>query len=269
MTQYSHLSDEDWFAKIAGTESGTPLFPLPPESLQTSTVGRAGLPILRDAFMFWQFTRRMLEANNGIDANTKVMDFGCAWSRILRFWQKDLPPQNLYGFDVEERFLSIAREHVPGCNYTLSNARPPIAAADNSFDLIYAFSVFSHLPQDVADAWISEFARILKPGGIVCLTTRPRAHIEIAGNEDAQSAHFETYARAITHKESALERYDAGEFIFYPVHGGGGLAAETFGEAIIPPAYAKQHWKALDFVNFAQNYSETYLQPCFVMRKPH
>ncbi|MFQ3894616.1 class I SAM-dependent methyltransferase [Sphingobium sp. R-7] len=264
---YTELSDEEWFSKIAG-DNGAPQFNLPPESLQTSTVGRSGRPILRDAFMFWQFVRRMLIINgNGLSRRTQVADFGCAWGRIIRFWLRDLPATNLHGFDIEERFLSIAREHVVGPSYTLSQARPPLPAADNSFDVIYAFSVFSHLPQDVADAWINEFARVLKPGGIACLTTRPRAHIEVAGSAIDNTAHADTYAKVITQKDEALRRYDAGEFIFYPAHGGGGLSAETYGEAIIPPNYARENWGALELVKFAEHYSETYLQPCFVLRK--
>ncbi len=270
-SDYSALSDEEWFSKITGEaddRQGRPLFDLPPENLQTSTVGRSGKPILRDAFMFWQFVRRMLiQQGNGLSRNTQVMDFGCAWGRIIRYWLRDLPAKNLHGFDIEDRFLSIAKQHVRGPNYTLSQARPPLPAPDSSFDVIYAFSVFSHLPRDVADAWIEEFARVLKPGGIACLTTRPRAHIEFAGSDVDKTAHAGNYAQVITDKNDALRRYDDGEFIFYPAHGGGGLAAETYGEAIIPASYARTNWSALELVTFAENYSATYRQPCFVLRK--
>jgi SAM-dependent methyltransferase len=268
---YAALSDEDWFNKIAGlsdTNNEQPLFPLPSENLQTSTVGRSGTPILNDAFMFWQFCQNMLiQHGNGLSDATKIMDFGCAWGRIIRFWMRDILPENLHGFDVEDRFLTLAREHVPGPRYTLSKPTPPLPVETASLDLIYAFSVFSHLPQTIADAWIAEFARVLKPGGIACLTTRPRAHIEFAGTEAAKGAHTDTYARIITERKETLARYDAGEFIFYPAHGGGGLSAETYGEAIIPPVYAKTHWNALEYIGFFENYTASYLQPCFVLRK--
>jgi SAM-dependent methyltransferase len=149
----------------------------------------------------------------------------------------------------------------------LSRPRPPLDLPGNSIDLIYAMSVFSHLPADVADAWIAEFARILKPGGIACLTTRPRAHIEHAGSDADRTAHAGEYAGIFADRESALAAYDAGRFIYYPSGGGGGLAGETYGEAVIPPAYAREHWKELELVDFAQGYSATYLQPCFVLRR--
>jgi SAM-dependent methyltransferase len=219
--------------------------------------------------MFWQFCRgQLVDHGNGLTPNTAVMDFGCAWGRIIRFWLRDLPATSLIGFDIEDRFLSFARAQVPGPDYRLGSARPPLDVPDGSLDLIYAMSVFSHLPQDVADAWIAEFARVLRPGGIACLTTRPRAHIEVAGTEGSKADHTEDYARIIQDRADALARYNRGEFIFYGAHGGGGLAAETYGEAIIPPAYAREHWAELELVEFAENYSTTYLQPCFVLRKP-
>jgi 2-polyprenyl-3-methyl-5-hydroxy-6-metoxy-1,4-benzoquinol methylase len=45
---------------------------------------------------------------------------------------------------------------------------------EGTFDMIYAYSVFSHLSEQCHLAWASEFARILKPGGTVCLTTQAR-----------------------------------------------------------------------------------------------
>lgn len=266
------MTDEEWFARIAGsadTDHGRPLFPLPDSQIQVTTTGRSGTPILRDAFRFWLFCReRLIQDGNGLSRNTTVMDFGCAWGRIIRFWLRDISAENLYGFDIEDRFLSIAKRDLPGCNFALSRASPPLAAPDNSFDLIYAYSVFSHLPQGLTDSWVSEFARVLKPGGIACLTTRPRAHIEIAGTDAGKSAHQATYAKVITERDAALSRYDAGEFIFYAAHGGGGLAAETYGEAIIPPAYAERNWRELELIGFFENYSDSYLQPCFALRKP-
>ena len=265
------MTDDEWFAAIAGTDDkgqSTSLFPLPDPKVQVSSVGNSGTPVLESAFQFWQFTRDLLNSHgNGLSDDSVILDFGCAWARILRFWLRDIPPSQVYGFDIEERFLSLAKEQVPGCKYSLIQSSPPLGVSDNTFDLIYAFSVFSHLPEGLTNQWIKEFARVLKPGGIACITTRPRAHIEIAGTEAAKTDHSSLYARVITDKEAALQRYDAGEFVFYPSDGGGGLVEATYGEAIIPRAYAEANWTDLELVNFYENYSRTYLQPCFVLRK--
>lgn len=260
--------DEEWFAAVAGTEDGTSLFPLPDEELQTNTVGRAGEAALRDAFMFVQFCQKMLsDYGNGLSGDASVLDFGCSWGRIIRFWTRDISPENLFGVDVEERFLSLAKDHVRGPTYSLSNHAPPLAMPDNSLDLIYAFSVFSHLPQSLADSWIDEFARMLKPGGIACLTTRPRSHIEQAGTSLDRGAQAGSYAQIFTDRDSALEAYDAGNFVYYPSGGGGSLTPDKYGEAIIPANYALNNWSSLELIGLFENYSAAYLQPCFVLRK--
>lgn len=266
--EFDHLTDDEWFDVIAG-KKGPKLFNVPDEKIQTGTVGRSGEPILRDAFMFYQFTKRMLvEHGNGLANNSTVMDFGCAWARILRFWLHDIDARNLFGFEVQERLLSLARRDVPGPSYIVSDTRPPLPDKGDRFDLIYAFSVFSHLPAELADSWVQEFSRVLKPGGIVCLTTRPRAHIEVAGTAEAKSAHASLYAKLIQNKDAALAKYDSGEFIFYPAHGGGSLRESDYGEAIIPEEYVKANWgRHLEFIGFYQKYTPTYLQPCFVLRK--
>lgn len=256
---YAALSDAEWFAKIAG-KSAPPLFELPPESLQAGTVGKAGEAALSDAYMFWQFCRQMLDKHgNGLGPDTNVLDFGVSWGRIIRFWMRDIKPENLHGVDVEERFLTYAKKFVEGPNYTVSNHAPPLSAPGKSLELVYAFSVFSHLPRDLADSWVKEFARVLKPGGIACLTTRPRSHIEQAGG---------SYAEIFKDRAAAVAAYDAGEFVYFPSGGGGSLTPDKYGEAIIPLAYAEANWSSdLEVIGLIEGYSKSYLQPCFILRK--
>lgn len=267
--KFRGLPDEDWLHKIAGT-GGQPLFDLPEESLQVSTVGKSGLNALRDASMFYLFCRKMLvEHGNGVSDGTTVMDFGCAWGRIIRFWMKDVPARNLLGVDVLEEYLNHARKNVPGPTYTVIDNRPPLPHGAQAFDLIYAFSVFSHLPEYLANTWIEEFTKVLKPGGIICITTRPRAHIEMAGTSSDTGAHSKMYADVLKRRDEALSEYDAGKFVFYGSGTKGKLGDDVYGEAIIPPSYIEAKWgKNLNVIGYFEKYSATYLQPCIVLRKP-
>ena len=52
----------------------------------------------------------------------------------------------------------------------MNAALPPLAFRDNEFDPIYGVSVFTHLPADCQKRWLPQFARILRPGGILLLT---------------------------------------------------------------------------------------------------
>jgi SAM-dependent methyltransferase len=47
---------------------------------------------------------------------------------------------------------------------------PPTKFEDGFFDLVFNQSVFSHLDERYQDAWLSELARITRPGGRVVLS---------------------------------------------------------------------------------------------------
>ncbi|PWU24684.1 MAG: hypothetical protein C5B48_05135 [Candidatus Rokuibacteriota bacterium] len=48
---------------------------------------------------------------------------------------------------------------------------PPLPYAAESFELLYAFSVFTHLPRELQQAWTEECYRVLAPGGYLIFST--------------------------------------------------------------------------------------------------
>jgi SAM-dependent methyltransferase len=48
---------------------------------------------------------------------------------------------------------------------------PPLSYSDQQFDLIYTFSVFTHLSEPHQSLWMNELRRVLRPGGHLLLTT--------------------------------------------------------------------------------------------------
>src|SRR5207244_2674608 len=55
---------------------------------------------------------------------------------------------------------------------------PPLAFEDRYFDFIYAGSVFTHIA-DLAEAWLMELRRIVRPGGRLYLTIQDERSIEL------------------------------------------------------------------------------------------
>src|SRR5262249_51644349 len=53
--------------------------------------------------------------------------------------------------------------------FTLAET-PPSPLDAHSADLVVSNSIFTHLPEGIADAWLAELARILKPGGLLITT---------------------------------------------------------------------------------------------------
>jgi SAM-dependent methyltransferase len=126
---------------------------------------------------------------NGIDLRSlrSLLDFGCGSGRVLRHW-KSLENTSIHGTDQHPLLVEECRRTLPFVIVTSNGPKPPLGYPDNSFDLVYALSVFTHLNERQQDAWRDEIRRILKPGGIWLFTTHGEAYISRLS--DTQFADF-------------------------------------------------------------------------------
>lgn len=76
--------------------------------------------------------------------------------------------ESFLGLDKIEEVLPALREKYPSAQFE-SSVFPPIKLHDDSFDTIVSFQVIEHVKKD--DLFLSEIARILKPGGKALLST--------------------------------------------------------------------------------------------------
>jgi SAM-dependent methyltransferase len=73
---------------------------------------------------------------------------------------------------------------------TTNDIAPPLPFDAESFDLVHAISLFTHLNADAQRQWIREVHRVLRPGGLLLFTT----HGEIFTNQ-LSTAQREAFAR--------------------------------------------------------------------------
>jgi SAM-dependent methyltransferase len=241
----------------------------PPDDVQCRFAGASGDDTVRDAFGFYSLVRSLV-AQHGRGAPGSVLEFGCGWGRILRLFARDVAPQHLWGIDCLPAAIEICRETNPHSQFRLVDPLPPSGLPADSFDLVYAYSVFSHLSEAAHLAWLEEFRRVLRPGSLLVLTTRPRdfiftcAALREAG-EKAKWASGTTLAFKDT--QDALARYDRGEYLFEPMSGGDVLDASFFGETCIPQQYVLDRWTDLfEFVGYIDD-RRLCLQNVAVVRK--
>ena len=98
-----------------------------------------------------------------------ALDFGCGVGRLTRalagFFEKS------YGVDISEAMVTKARElngDLNNCNFVVSDSADLRTFPDETFDFIYSARVLQHLPsQKAIEQYISEFARVLKSGGLL------------------------------------------------------------------------------------------------------
>lgn len=244
-----------------------------PDRVQMATTGKTGRANVVEAVDFCFAVSQRYRALSVRPAQPRVLDFGCGWGRVTRTFLSVTRPGLVTGADVRGDAVDLAQSLAPDIDFVLIDPRPPaLAFGDASFDLVVGYSVFSHLSEDVAQAWIEEFARIVAPGGLVCITTRPRVHLLNAKGQAKNTAnlsgHLKQYATMLDDFDAAIARYDAGEFVYVPTGGGGMLTPDFFGEAIVPKAYVEKEWQAcFDLVEWVDTFSEVGTQPIIILRR--
>jgi len=161
-----------------------PGIPAPPELvLQTSVMhaddaSRAAHPdgYFGGGYLGTLLFLEQLEENGfELGSARSALDFGCGAGKMIRLL-RCIQGLRLVGTDVNAAQIEWARANVPGVEFDVNALEPPLPYTAGEFDLVWAASVFTHIPFDVQDAWIAELARVLSPDGFALCTVAGAAH---------------------------------------------------------------------------------------------
>lgn len=105
--------------------------------------------------------------------NLKVLDWGCGPGRVIRH-MPDIMNANcrFFGTDANKKSIGWCRIHLPGVSFNHNSLKADLPYEDDFFDLIYGISIFTHLSEKAHWAWVDELRRVLKPGGLMYITTQ-------------------------------------------------------------------------------------------------
>ncbi len=99
-----------------------------------------------------------------------LLDFGCGCGRISRHLA-GLKSTTLFGVDYNPELVAWCSKNLPFGRFSQNELEPPLQFDDNMFDFILARSVFCCFGEDLQRRWLAELWRVLKPGGILYLST--------------------------------------------------------------------------------------------------
>lgn len=97
----------------------------------------------------------------------RALDFGCGVGRLTQALCAEF--EEVVGLDISNSMVDTAREHNQfgeRCQYRVNTAEDLALFEDASFDFVYSNIALQHNPPEAALAYIAEFCRVLRPGGV-------------------------------------------------------------------------------------------------------
>lgn len=180
----------------AGAPDG---LPIPSDHLlYLISTGASARRYLETGERSYQSIRRLLaEIGRPAEAMSAVLDFGCGCGRVLRYWRDSAPAA--FGCDYNARLVRWCQRHLPHVDARVTDLTPPLPYADDTFDFVYALSVFTHLPEAEQHSWMGELRRVLRPGGVLLVTLHGPGSLNLLTADERRE--FESGRMIVTNAE--------------------------------------------------------------------
>lgn len=247
---FRDLDDDVWALLLSQQYDAYPhiraLLPSMPEpALQEIWNGASSLELARQTRSFYTKLRASYERHGATQlSESAVLDFGCGWGRLTRYLLRDVAPGRLYGCDPVDGILEVCRANRIAATFARSPVIPERLPFEQRFDLVFAFSVFTHLSEIAHEHCLAALQRSLRPGGILIVTIRPPEYLV---QSDAMRSLGEQ-DRAMTPTGLARSRY---LFVPHPVdprHPQADGEKIEYGETVLTIGYVREHWSSFELL---------------------
>ncbi len=145
------------------------------EEVQRNWTGNYGVALLKETtafvralrYHFMRITGRQLD-------HATVLDFGCGYGRIAQLVYHSTDEEKLYAVDPSIQAIELCRESGLRMNFAVSEYLPTcLPVGEEKFDVIYAFSVFTHLSRRAMTTSLGILRKYIKEDGMLAITIRP------------------------------------------------------------------------------------------------
>jgi 2-polyprenyl-3-methyl-5-hydroxy-6-metoxy-1,4-benzoquinol methylase len=153
------------------------------------------------------------------DLVERILDFASGYGCVSRHFKNVMPNTSLTAMDIHEHAYHFNKMHF-GVDAIVSSEDPVGVNVPHLFDVVFALSFFSHMPDRIFAVWLGKLSSFVRLGGIVIFTTHGETthnnvikHISV-NNEGygfiSDSEQFdlstESYGHAITYSKYVLDK---------------------------------------------------------------
>lgn len=186
LSAFRGLGDDLWtvllsreytlYSNIRATLPGAP-----ERQLQINWNGESGLTLLNQSKAFYAKARDRFEADgNKPLSEACILDYGCGWGRLTRFFARDVAPGALCGCDPVQSILDVCEHTRVPADLRLCDFLPERLPFEQNFDLVFSFSVLTHISEGAHLSVLRAIHSSLNPGGILIVTIRPPAYLALS-----------------------------------------------------------------------------------------
>jgi SAM-dependent methyltransferase len=163
---------------------------LPPAALRVRVIAQADPEVFLDSGRAEAATLAAAASDHGlpVDAAGRLLDFGCGCGRVTRHWHA-LPSVEVHGTDHDADLIDWMRSGLPFIKAARNDLAPPLGYPADHFGIVYAISVFTHMTNNLARAWMVELARVIRPGGLLLFSALDQRQVDRLRPHERRAIH--------------------------------------------------------------------------------
>jgi len=152
--------------------------------------------------------------NNGFTFNQKrILEFGCNNARVLRHFIDHTKDNEIWGCDIDSKPVTWCQESLsPPFNFFVNTTQPSLPFKENYFDLIYAYSIFTHI-DDLFFTWILELKRLISDTGLIFITLHDENSVNFGIENPSR-----VIGKHIQNNEAKFQQFLKGELNFLAIN---------------------------------------------------
>jgi SAM-dependent methyltransferase len=251
---YLHLLDEEVYSNIKKF-----LPTMATKEVQLAWTGASDRTLLLQSLSFVKTVVNFYEKMAASDLQkAKFLDFGCGWGRLLRMFLKYIPESNIFGVDPMKQSLDQCAMHKVRGNLAQSDYLcRSLSFNDTKFDLVIAFSVFTHLSKRAMNDALCTIRSRVTDHAILAVTVRPANYWKVSKQYDHKDIDV----------EECIEKHNTEGFVFHPQNCAPIDGDITFGDTSISLNYIKENWHGWEVLATDVNLLDSsqiivFLRPC-------